>query len=924
MTKCHRWIGFGRVGLMMMIVVCSAVSGHAGTGAVSLSRVDGTLQQGPNLGKLQAGGVTFVIRFAAPSDNTTPFNITNGWRLYSPDGALFSGTNIEAIPQVLPPLFPMGFFLYQWDGPGADSVGVVGIGMSLADGIQPGFDQDVLLIHTTLDPSSSGRRICIDSSYSRHGAIWEWAAVVGGESMRPEWSGPQCFEIVDCGTDPDGDGIGSLCDNCPSDANSDQSDGDGDGAGDACDNCPASNPDQADTDGDGFGDLCDNCAGRFNPLQDDGDLDGIGDACDNCPSVANMLQSDGDGDGIGDACDPGEVRFSATPRCGGAPLTVAFMDESIAATALTGWYWNFGDGASSTEQNPTHEFADAGVYDVTLTITDGSLSDALTKADYITTQGALEADFVGYPNDIDPGQAIVFEPLLSGTANQFFWDFGDGQTSVERNPIHVYNSVGLYDVSLTVRLQLDGCDQQDVVVKSEYVKVSNIAAAFSAQPTAGDVPLTVQFTDHSAGAPVSWLWDFGDGQTSAMQHPSHVYSDIGQYDVRLTVSDGFFEDDCLKLGYIRVNERFTDLAAEIYAGGARPGFSLYFYYVWTNIGTAAAEDCEMRLRLPEQVSLVGLWPGSTSADGGTGTFTGYSLDGPDVVVPLQSIDPSPWYGGYVIVEAYVPETVPIGDWLVSEMWLSTSTTDLTYANNHAILQFQVVGSIDPNDKTATPLGEGQEQKIADDQRIAYLIQFENKPEATAEAIYVRVVDTLDANLDWSSLAFGEMSHPDACEVEFNPETGVITWYCDNIMLPPNVNPPEGEGYFHYSISPKPGLPKDTQIKNTAWIRFDYNAWLMAPEGGPVIRTITYGCCTDRVGDANMSGDDEPTIGDIAVLIDVLFISSDPALLPCFAEADANQSGGSDPSPDDITIGDISVLIDYLFITGQTMGLPECL
>lgn len=85
------------------------------------------------------------------------------------------------------------------------------------------------------------------------------------------------------------------------------------------------------------------------------------------------------------------------------------------------------------------------------------------------------------------------------------------------------------------------------------------------------------------------------------------------------------------------------------------------------------------------------------------------------------------------------------------------------------------------------------------------------------------------------------------------------------------------------------------------------------------------CCLDRVGDANSLGGDEPTIGDISVMIDAKFITGAcDGILSCLVEADVNQSGGLDASCDDITIGDISVLIDYLFITGPSLGLPECL
>jgi len=85
------------------------------------------------------------------------------------------------------------------------------------------------------------------------------------------------------------------------------------------------------------------------------------------------------------------------------------------------------------------------------------------------------------------------------------------------------------------------------------------------------------------------------------------------------------------------------------------------------------------------------------------------------------------------------------------------------------------------------------------------------------------------------------------------------------------------------------------------------------------------CCEGRVGDANGVGGDEPSIGDVAVMINAKYISMTCAgLIDCFEEADVNQSGGSSPTCDDVTIGDISILINYLFITGPSLGLAECL
>ena len=86
------------------------------------------------------------------------------------------------------------------------------------------------------------------------------------------------------------------------------------------------------------------------------------------------------------------------------------------------------------------------------------------------------------------------------------------------------------------------------------------------------------------------------------------------------------------------------------------------------------------------------------------------------------------------------------------------------------------------------------------------------------------------------------------------------------------------------------------------------------------------CCQGRVGDANGEGGDEPTIGDVAVIIDALFITGSPEPLGCcLEEADVNLSAQEPPGVQfaDITIGDVSILIDYLFITGPSLGLADC-
>jgi PKD repeat protein len=597
-----------------------------------------------------------------------------------------------------------------------------------------------------------------------------------------------------------------------------------------------------------------------------------------------------------------KAEFTADKRCGSPPLTVSFYDSSTSTYPILAWYWDFGDGDTSNQQNPIDTFQSTGVFDITLIVYDSVGSDTLTKQDYITTQDSVSADFFGLPNSGRSPLTVMFEPVLEGIANYYFWDFGDDSTSNLRNPIHTYTTQGKYDVKLRVELELDTCNQVDSVTKKGYVVVNDLEAQFSANPTAGVAPLLVQFTDESSGSPETRFWDFGDGNTSTDQNPLHQYDTVGVYDVFLRVSNSLGSDSLLKLDYILVTDSlYADLFADIWDVGARPGFNLWFYCAWTNIGSNPAQNCTLKILLPPEMTFYNVYVGYIK----TGTYSGYSFSGGTIIVPLQTINPSNWYGGYVCAYGNLPASVPIGDTLICQMWLTSSTPEWNYDNNYVLFPQVVTGSIDPNDKLASPEGEGISHAIKPDQRLAYTIQFENKPEATAEAIYIRVVDTLDQNLDWGTLAVGASSHPEKCDYEFDPYTGVIVWFCDSIMLPPNQNPPEGEGYFTFSISPKPDLPHGTEVANSAWIRFDYNAWLHAPEEGSVIRTIKYPFI---YGDVNGNG--VINAADVVYLINYLFIQG-PAPVPL--EAGDVNCGGT------ITAADVVYLINYLFISGPPPG-----
>jgi PKD repeat protein len=131
---------------------------------------------------------------------------------------------------------------------------------------------------------------------------------------------------------------------------------------------------------------------------------------------------------------------------------------------------------------------------------------------------------------------VTFTDESTGNPASWDWNFGDGNTSTLENPANTYANNGTYTVTLTEQNSLG----TNITTETNYIIVggSALAADFTATPTSGTVPLTVQFTDTSTGSPTTWLWDFGDGTTGSAQNPSHIYTSPGTYSISLIASNG--------------------------------------------------------------------------------------------------------------------------------------------------------------------------------------------------------------------------------------------------------------------------------------------------------------------------------------------------------------------------------------------------
>ncbi len=172
-------------------------------------------------------------------------------------------------------------------------------------------------------------------------------------------------------------------------------------------------------------------------------------------------------------------------------------------------------------------------------LTDLQKKTVNTWRPYTAPPGPLSASFAASLQSGTAPFAVRFLDYSTG-AVAWSWDFGDGRTSSEHAPAHTFLRPGQYTVSLTTA---DAAGRSVTETKHAYIVATEPApgpapgpqASFFANRSEGPAPLVVAFTDESTGDPYAWLWEFGDGATSVVQHPAHTYTVPGTYLVNLTI-----------------------------------------------------------------------------------------------------------------------------------------------------------------------------------------------------------------------------------------------------------------------------------------------------------------------------------------------------------------------------------------------------
>ena len=197
--------------------------------------------------------------------------------------------------------------------------------------------------------------------------------------------------------------------------------------------------------------------------------------------------------------------------------------ENLSSDDAVSFTWSFGDGATSNEENPTHNYTNNGDYEVCLIIETASGCTSEADCFTISVSGSTNTDCLAFWVNSNDGLTVSFTelPFIPQNTIAWTWSFGDGNGSTDAAPVHTYAAAGTYNVCLNIETA-DGCTANecfDIVVEDD--NTPECVAFWNFNP----MNLDVQFMDLSEMTNiVSWAWNFGDGNTSTEQNPLHTYT----------------------------------------------------------------------------------------------------------------------------------------------------------------------------------------------------------------------------------------------------------------------------------------------------------------------------------------------------------------------------------------------------------------
>ncbi len=249
--------------------------------------------------------------------------------------------------------------------------------------------------------------------------------------------------------------------------------------------------------------------------------------------------------------DKPTVDFAVSSTAGCSPMTVNFSDLSTPGSGTNAtWQWDFGDGNFSTAQNPTHTYTTTGNFNVSLLATNShGCVNSITRSNYINITTKPTAAFTNSSTaNCGAPLTIQFNNQSTGAGTLTYqWSFGDGNTSTNANPSHTYTTTGSFTVQLVTTNQ-NGC--RDTIRRVNAINIANNITNFTA-PTSVCTNSTIPLTNSSTPAPVSVLWQFGDGTTSTAVSPTKTYTTAGTYEIKMINNYGICIDSMTRTIIVR-------------------------------------------------------------------------------------------------------------------------------------------------------------------------------------------------------------------------------------------------------------------------------------------------------------------------------------------------------------------------------------
>lgn len=485
--------------------------------------------------------------------------------------------------------------------------------------------------------------------------------------------------------------------------------------------------------------------------------------------------------------------FKAKNQYQRAGLNVQFTNASFCTDSMTSYLYKFGDGSTSTQANPNHNYSSPGLYrtvmNITRTIAGITCVDSFVRILQVSLDnpckdtGVVNAYNYPCPTYLSPvcGCDTITYKNYCEAEKAGVKQYSFGPCSNDTNYVkicgYVYHDMDKDCIVDTTDIGVPGIriDFNSTPAKSVFTEYNGF---FSAYFVKGTYTLTQNISASNSSFPMYQLCPSGS-ITVAAASPG-VYCNSVFYDTSNTC-----QDLSVKISKIR---------------NLTLGFVSKKRIIYSNNGATPISGVTLHYRFLGALTL------------NVTTTPSYTVSGNIISWNLGTL--APYSTGYKNVDFNTPVSLALGTTIVDSVWIEPISGDCKSSNNTDTYIDTCVGSYDPNDKQTA-----QRRYIdTSTKRLDYHIRFQNT--GTAPAYNVLVTDILDKNLDINTLKVHASSHKMFYSLDENRQ---LNFEFQNIMLPDSGTDYEGsQGFISYSIDIKPKLPIGTELNNTAEIFFDFN------------------------------------------------------------------------------------------------------